>query len=297
MFSAIDGVLLIFGFTLIWFFHKKLTEDHRDKIQRWSQKENLEAEVTKHSNYISAYKKAARTFSILWFLVIMNSNIYLIENWALLALFGMVISWYIFMFGGVENQFWSTKIRETPKDFQLLSEQLNRRNSNTKNILVTLLITSLVAGSWAYNDEERYREEQQSAFSTVLDLSGQGWCGNFEDIDWNGEEAVKSGGWPCIYISTVQSVDFRKENGSKEMCTLLFFDVESGSPGLESFSRDKLLEEFCLKKNQFGGWSTYALEDEIGEFVRPKLDNLVQELCRVYTYRMTEVQYSTYCSS
>jgi hypothetical protein len=218
------------------------------------------------------------------------------ENWVLLTLVGLAIAWHIFMLGGYEDQFWSTKLRENPKDFELLREQLNRRNSNAKSVLVVFLITSLVAGNWAYNGEKKDKEDQQSAISRVLELPGQGWCGNFEDIDWNGETAVKTGGWPCIYISNVESIDFKEEDGIKELCMYLSFDIDSGLPGSNTYNFDLEYQEYCLSKDRFGGWSTYALEEKVGDFVRPKLDDLVQELCSTFSYRLTEGQYYTYCS-
>ncbi len=297
MLDSVDYFVLLLGFASIWFLYKKLTQDHRAKIERWSDKEDLKAEVVKNSNYIQTYKKMARTFSYLWLFTILNSNITWFENWALIVLFGCTVAWYVFMFGGAESQFWTMKLQESPKSYEFLREHSERRHNNTKNVLVTLLITSLIAGSWAYQDEKRYREDQESAIARVLELPGQGWCGTFEDIDWNGETAVKRGGWPCIYIANVESVEFLKEDGKVELCTYLSFDVESGLPGANSFSLDTDYQEFCLSKDEFGGWGTYALEEKIELYVKPELNDLVKSLCGVFRYQLTEPQQSTYCST
>ena len=297
MLSISNWVALTIGILVIWLLCKKLIASRKDNITRWKDHDYLKTEVRFEKLTISAYKSCAIVFSILWIVFYLNSVLLMMETWVLLTLLGLAISWTFFILGGTEANFYSYKLLDNPKDLEYTKKEAKKRHDNTKNILITLLITSVIAGNWAYQGQKEEKEDQEIAISRVLELPGLGWCGDFEDIYWNGEEAIKSGGWPCIIVANVENIEFSKDKQKKEMCIYLTFNAESGLPGDEAFSLETDFQEFCSFKSVFGEWSTYDLENEVAEYIRPKLDNLVRDLCQSYAYRLSETQYYTYCAS
>jgi len=297
MLNTADWVVLILGVLAIWLLYKKLVSSRKNNVTRWNNREDLKTEVRFELLTISAYKSCSIVFSILWVVFYLNSVFFLMETWVVLIFFGLAISWTIFVVGGTEANFYAHKLLDHPKDLDYTKKEAKKRHDNSKSVLVTLLLTSIVAGNWAYEGQKEKKEDQEIAISRVLELPGLGWCGNFEDISWNGEEAIKSGGWPCIYVANVESIEFSENKGKEEMCIYLSFNAERGLPGDEAFSLETDFQKFCTFKSVFGEWSTYDLEDDVGVYVRPKLNDLVKDLCEVYAYRLTQTQYYTYCTS
>jgi hypothetical protein len=168
---------------------------------------------------------------------------------------------------------------------------------NVKNFLSILLVVSIVSGYNAYQREQEKSELKQVATNVGLDFQGQGWCGEFEDIQVYdaGQTVVKTGGWPCIYVGDFERIGFEKKDGMNTTCATFSFHVERGRPGEELFSLGEHFQEFCISDDDYSGFSEYSLKDAVFDYIKPKLDSLKLDLCSYYIFRLTNEERQTYC--
>lgn len=196
-------------------------------------------------------------------------------------------------------------VNTAPIDYEEVDENqvsnLQRllRAEEAKKISILILAGTLgLSGYWSTQVAKNVSAEREIAVNDVSGLTETGWCSNFEDINVydGGQEVVKKGGWPCIYIGSIDGFTFSRENKKDKMCGWVNLHRETGAPGEESFQLSYRSFETCITEDDWGGrLSEKAFSDKIYDEVKPELDSLQQTLCRNYGYRMGEINYSTYC--
>ncbi len=301
MFSIIDLLLLATGIGLIWKTYLSKTKKERFKIKTFKNPDLIElmkSELAKDQYIERSIRFIAIVSSILWISIISNYGEDFVPGWVLLGSVGISIAIFNYVLADLKmrHDFGDAVLRSEDVSIQLRREKA--KNETTKSVSITLIVTVALCFNWSYQVQKNMREEQELATNIANRMNGQGWCGNFADIDVydGGETVVKRGGWPCVYVGSVDSISFKEADGDKNMCFYASFNVENGSPGEEVFRINSDFKEFCIRESDFGGWSEYDIEDAIGEYVRPSLNNLTSELCRAYGLRMSYESYSLYCS-
>lgn len=298
MFSVFDLLLIAVGIGIIWKIYLSNTMQERFNIKSFRDLELMKSELVKNQNIEKSHRLIAILASVLWLLIISNYGEDFVPGWILLGAVGISIALSNYLLADLKMRhiFGNTSLSSEDASIQL--RRVKAKNETTKSISITLIVTAVLCFNWSYQVQKNTREEQELATSIASRVSGQGWCGNFADIDVfdGGETVVKKGGWPCVYVGSVDSISFKESDGDKNMCFYASFNVENGFPGEEVFKINSDFNEFCIEESDFGGWSEYAIEDAIGEYVRPGLKNLTAELCRAYGFRMSYEAYSLYCS-
>ena len=258
----------------------------------------MKSELVKNQNIEKSLRFIAILASVLWVLIISNYGEDFVPGWVILGAIGISIAFSNYVMSDLKMRYelGSNSFLSEGVSIQLRRERA--KNETTKSVSITLIITVALCFNWSYQVQKNTREEQELATSIANRMNGQGWCGNFADIDVydGGETVVKKGGWPCVYVGSVDSISFKETDGDKNMCFYASFNVENGSPGEEVFRINSDFKEFCIRESDFGGWSEYDIEDAIGEYVRPSLNSLTSELCRAYGFKMRYEVYSLYCS-
>ena len=293
-----DLLLIAVGIGIIWKIYLSNTMQERFNIKSFKDLELMKSELVKNQNIEKSHRFIAIIASILWLLIISNYGEDFVPGWILLGAVGISIalSNYLLADLKMKHEFGNTSFSSDDASIQL--RRARAKSETTKSISITLIVTTVLCFNWSHQVQKNTREEQELATNIASRMSGQGWCGNFADIDVSdgGETVVKKGGWPCVYVGSVDSISFKKSDGDRKMCFYASFNVENGSPGEEVFKINSDLNEFCIKESDFGGWSEYAIENAIGEYVRPGLKNLTAELCRTYGFKMSYEAYSFYCA-
>lgn len=222
----------------------------------------------------------------------LNFRFGVVDGWVILALVGISLSVSSFLLLTIPESFEYEEFSESAR----LKIQLRREEAKKVSFFI-LIVTVGLSGNWAYQQNKNQSWERESAIQTVNSLTETGWCSNFEDINVydGGAEVVKKGGWPCIYVGSVDSFYFSKENKLNKMCAWFNLNRENGFPGEESFQLSYRRFEICALDNFEESWSEYTFEDKLYEKVKPDLDALQVALCRKIGYQMGELNYSTYC--
>lgn len=298
MFSIIDLLLIAVGIGIIWKIYLSNTMQERFNIKTFRDLELMKSELIKNQYIEKSHRFIAILASILCFLIISNYGENYVPGWILLGAVGISIALSNYLLADLKLRYKFGDPSSSGDDVSIQLRRAKAKSETTKSISITLIVTTVLCFNWSYQVQKNTREEQELATNIANRLNGQGWCGNFADIDVydGGETVVKKGGWPCVYVGSVDSISFQETDGDKNMCFYASFNVENGSPGEEVFKINSDFKEFCIKESDFGGWSEYAVEDAIGEYVRPGLKGLTAELCRTRGFKMSYETYSFYCS-
>ena len=301
MFSMIDFLLIVIGIGFIWKTYLSKTMQERFNIKTFKNPGLIglmKSELAKNRYIEKSIRFIAIIVSILWVSIIINYGEDFVPGWVLLGAVGISIAIFNYVLADLKmrHEFGGEVLRIEDVSIQLRREKA--KNETNKSVSITLIVTVALCFNWSYQVQKNSREEQELATNIVNRMNGQGWCGNFADIDVydGGETVVKKGGWPCVYVGSVDSIWFKETEGDRNICFNATFNVENGSPGEEVFRIYSDYKEFCISKSDFGGWSEYDIKDAIGEYVRPSLNSLTSELCRTYGFRMSYEAYSLYCS-
>lgn len=223
----------------------------------------------------------------------LNFKLEIVGAWVILSLLGFSIASAFYLLNSELVDY------DEEADSQVLKLKGLLRAEEAKKISILIIAITLgLSGYWSTQVTKNISSEREVAVSELSRLAETGWCSNFEDIDVydGGQEVVKKGGWPCIYIGSINGVSFSKENKKEEMCGWVNLHRDLGAPGVESVELSYKTFEICTSKEDWGGrWSEQTFSDKIYDAVKPDLDSLQQALCRNYGYRMGELNYSTYC--
>ncbi len=293
-----DYIAIAILLLLILKVYLSSTEHARFTMKSFQNLELMREHYREAKGKVSVHRFSAFGFAILSTIGVLNFRLDFAEAWVILAASGLFFAISVYLISDLDRQVLREKTRENPDDKEWLSRLHRKDKEISKSFFVTVSITLILSGNWAFQVQKNEQQERLEVTSTLNGLSGQGWCSNFADIDVYdaGETVVKSGGWPCIYISSISGISFPNENGKEEVCFYASFNVENGSPGEESFSIEQGFEEYCQEKDEFEGWSEYLFEQLIAQDIRPELKDLTYRLCRDFGYRMSYETYGTYCS-
>lgn len=231
--------------------------------------------------------------SLTYLAIGLNVRYELVEAWVILSIVGLSSAFGFFLLNTPFVNY------EEESDNQVLKLQRLLRAEETKKLSILIIALTLgVSGYWSTQVTKNISAEREIAVSEVSRLAETGWCSNFEDIKVydGGEEVVKKGGWPCIYIGSISGVSFSKENKQEKMCGWVNLHRDMGAPGEESVQLSYKSLEVCTSREDWGGrWSENTFSDKIYVEIKPELDYLQETLCRNYGYRMGAINYATYC--
>lgn len=223
----------------------------------------------------------------------LNFNYGIVGGWIILSVIGISVSLSFYL------------LTTSPIDYQAEADdkvsKLQRLllAEEAKKISIIILAATIgLSGYWANQVTKNVSAERELAIQDISGLTETGWCSNFEDINVydGGSDVVKTGGWPCIYIGSIDGFSFSSENKQDKMCGWVNLHRETGAPGEESFQLSYRTMQVCTTKDEWGDrWSERAFSDKIYEEAKPELDSLQQALCRNYGYRMGAENYATYC--
>lgn len=219
--------------------------------------------------------------------------------------YGIVGGWIILSVIGISVALTFYLLSTSPVDYEAEADdkvsklqRLLLAEEAKKVSIIIIAATIGLSGYWANQVTKNVSDERALAVQNISGLAETGWCSNFEDINVydGGSEVVKTGGWPCIYIGSIDGFSFSSENKQDKMCGWVNLHRETGAPGEESFQLSYRTFQVCTSKDEWGDrWSEQAFSDKIYEATKPELDSLQLALCRNYGYRMGELNYSTYC--
>ena len=230
---------------------------------------------------------------ISYFASFLNFNFGIVGGWIILSVIGISISISFYLLTTPSINY------EEEADDKVSKLQRLLLAEEAKKISILILAATIgLSGYWANQVTKNISAEREMAVGDVSRLAETGWCSNFEDIDVydGGQEVVKTGGWPCIYIGSIWGLSFSKENKQDKMCGWVNLHRDTGAPGEERVQLSYKSFEVCSSRDEWGGrWSEKTFSDKIYGEIKPDLDTLQQALCRNYGYRMGAINYATYC--
>ena len=254
-------------------------------------------EYLRRKNQVTVHRVVAIVALLNLALLVVHFMEPLFEGWIVLAIMGTSLAICIYLIGDLTRLRYLSEWQSDNSNLTAVKKEREKAFENVKNFLSILLIVSLVSGYNAYQSEQDKSEAKQTAINVGLEFQGQGWCGEFEDINVydEGQTVVKTGGWPCIYVGELERIRFEEINGVKNTCGAYSFNIENGKPGEEFFRIGEDFEEFCVSDDEYSGFSEYALKPKVFDYIKPKLDSLKIDLCNYYGFRLSYEERQTYC--
>ena len=292
--STFSLTLLIAGLSIIVIYFKKKINSTKRLIEIGTIPDSTfklpivrKAEKELEVSYISG---ALAVFN--YMISIFNYQFNFVEAWVVLAIMGISLSYASYISEIVPTYNFES---ESSAEEKLVFE---RKKTEARKFSTFILVGSLaLSGNWAYQVIKNEAEAREIGISEALSLTGSGWCSNFADIKvyGGGTDVVKSGGWPCINVASVDDFSFSKTGKDNQMCIRISLDRDDGLPGQEVTQNSYKSFQVCALDTWYSSWSESTFSDEIYDQVKPELDSLQMSLCRIYGYRMGEGNYSTYC--
>lgn len=296
-FKLFDLVILFIGtLAIIWFFFNQ-TSQERFENNEFKNLGLMQDVYRQNREKVLVYKIISFASVFILLFSVINYRYDFFRAWVIIGLIGLVIAISGFLLGDIQKRKLQNLVYDHPSDTGYLKQLHITSLSTNKFFFITILATTLICANLAFQNIKNEKEDQILATSYMLSLIGNGWCGDFSDIDVydGGETVVKKGGWPCIYIGSVGNISYLSENKKIQVCINVSFNEEQGPPGANAFSIDQYFKTFCQFKDDYG-WSTDAMEEQIYQFIRPELDPLTARLCSSYSYQMSYEDYATYCN-
>ena len=291
-------ILITIQILLIWAYISS-TSISRHFLKTFMGNDLMADVIAESRNRIGYFKLIAILFSlVLWFSVF-NFEFSFISGWINLAIIGLSVIWAVYLLFEIEILKLNRERLSNPENTEIKLRISGMKAFSNTSMFSIALVFSIICGYWAYQVNKNENERQNWSTMEILSLSGQGWCGEFADIDVydSGSTVVKSGGWPCISIGSITNISFTNEKDKSEMCFVAFFNEESGSPEDESFYLDVYRNRFCASMSAFrDGWVKEDFDEVLFNYVKPRLDTLQKSMCNWYGSRMTYENYLTYCS-
>jgi hypothetical protein len=297
-----NWILLVLGIAISLGVYRNKSSDCKMRIKIWGDLEGSLLDPHKQPEYVSA-KRQLEAYKVT--LVIAISIVVIsITNWQ----FNFVSGPLLLFFSGsalIYSYYLRTSIHSEVK-LKLGVENDSRIKLERdlweikKGALIALAIVVAVSGNWEYRIQKDSNEQMQYATNEALDLVGTGWCSNFWDINaeyYPEVEPIKTGGWPCINVSSVTDVRFSKIKTHLEMCFSYSLTRSDGLPSQDSvyeYDYRKLCSTDSWYIND-GGWSSDSLGRKIYEVVKSDLDELQVNACRSNYFYLTEEERIVYC--
>jgi hypothetical protein len=259
--------------------------------------------LRKSSRYIravrqkDAFQKTAALIALNYALAIFNLSFNLVPGWYLLALTGCIASYCLW---NNEKISWEIKLIDAdPQDIARINYGLNSVNKTSVFVLAGAI---LLSGNWAYQVTKNQGIQRLEATNEALSLNGQGWCSNFweQDAYLNGDgtyESSNSGGWPCVTIRNISSVDFEFKNNSAEMCFRYELTRSNSYPSDTDSEAFLDYGKICSEDRgpYSGSWSESYFSSKLYEEIQPKLEKLQKDMCNYYYYRLNTEEQVVYC--
>jgi hypothetical protein len=244
-----------------------------------------------------AFQKTAALIALSYTLTILNLSFNLVPGWYVLALAGCIAS---YCYWSNEKISWEIKLIDAdPQDVARINYGLNSVNKTSIFVLAGAI---LLSGNWAYQVTKNQGIESQLATNEALYLNGSSWCSNFweEDGYWNYDgdyENTNSGGWPCITVRNVSSVNFEFNNNNSEMCFRYELTRSNSYPKDTDSETHFDYRKICAKDegSYSGSWSRSNLSSKIYEEVRSDLEKLQKDMCNYYYFRLNDEEQVVYC--
>ena len=296
-----NWIILIIGTLVsVWVFRRNI---EKPKSTLKSYEQHLDNNDLKYSpeRRRALYEKETYTqcfiFSIS-FLILATTNwqYNYLSGPILLAIFGLGTSYLYYALDSITTRV--QLIHE--KDSTSRDKNLVKISSMKKTFTISLIIFLAISGNWEYRIQKDSNEQMQYATNQALDLVGTGWCANFWDINaeyYPEVEPIKTGGWPCINISSVTDVKFSKIKSHLEICFSYSLTRSDGLPSQDSYYEYDY-KKLCSTDSWYvndGGWSTKTLGYKIFELIEDDLDELEIQSCRKFYYSLTEDERIVYC--
>lgn len=219
--------------------------------------------------------------------------------------FGLMPGWYPLIFSGICLSLYIYIDRFKSAEIQLLREQVDQnqfewlKEKGKQAAIAGLIVIFAISGNWAYQVNKNFNDLKDRGIDEALNLVGDGWCNEFSDINVSngGETVVKSGGWPCIKIASINNLQFKRGEKDPEMCFEARLDRERGLPGQESFEQAYKFEIVCSPSNWWEGWTSENFTGKLYEQlkIREELSALQSRLCQSYYYQLSNDDKFIYC--
>ncbi len=283
------GSLIIFGF-----FKKKIDLANRAiEIGTIPNSTYSKLPIVRKAEHDKSNYQIVGFLTFLCYLAVcLNFNYVFVGAWVILLAVGLSVSLSVNLLNT------PLIIYEEEVDNQIIRLQRLLKAEEAKKISIFILAVTLgFSGYWANQISKNTSAEREAGIQEVLSLAGTGWCSNFQDIKVydDGADVVKSGGWPCIQIGSVDRVSFSKEKKENKMCIWVSLNRENGPPGEERFQNSYKNFDVCASTTWYNNWSESTFSNLIFDVAKPDLDEVQVSLCRYYGYRMGVENYATYC--
>jgi hypothetical protein len=302
--SISTWLIPLIGLLVIYFIYRKvLAESGTVYILK-----NADSRTTEDPKYDAKYQLATSqkvnyqiTFFICGFnflFIFANMKFDFIAAWFVLFITGALGSICRWFFLEHRKSWNSLHLNEIPNSLEL------EYSKSAKNIFIFLLIISSLSINWAYQVEKNQSVQKQEAVNEIVKIAGKGWCANFYDIQLStGSDGLiddyKTGGWPCIQVSSIYNVDFSKNKKDMNLCFSYSLERSEGPPSESRYIGDFTSRRVCVSDNPWKswgeGWRQQSFETKIFENLESDLDKLETTMCKLYSSRLSNEELNVYC--
>lgn len=296
-------LLILTGLLFIFIQFKKFLFKYRFTKYEWEDEKNPLIQSRKHKAKLRAnhYKSLALFTSFAWIVLVTNIALNYLRGWFVLIIFGLLLAYAIKSNSMVE--FESKLNEEITVDEEKRIKKLIK--SEDKSALTVLVVSVAISLNWGYQVQRNENDEKISAINALSNLSGQGWCSAFWDVnavpgtDGN-YDVSKTGGWPCITVGSVSNTRFSTKHNELEMCFNFLLRRSNDGPWNTESSEEYHWESSCASNSGLkvgGGWSEDSLLDNVRNKINLDLElkNLQISLCRIYYPQMSAEARGVYC--
>lgn len=262
-------------------------------------RERIESSFLEKRSYLyRTFSTIAGLLSLSWLLFISNLFFNIIEGYWVLLLAGLALiaAYFLHTMYVLDVDLIEARKDQNP---DLVENAIQKRDlhrtSELKSLRVALVILLIVSGNWAFQNYRNDQNDRMAAIEELTQESGSGWCLNNDAKSDGAGGYYTFGGWPCITIGGISSISFSKNRNNYQICATVSFNRENGLPDYSEYLLNYKTEEFCAGKD-YGSYDIFEMKSQMYEFVRPDLDVLQKDLCRVYSGRLYYEDAEKFCS-
>ena len=290
----------LIGWVILLVISSLITENvYRKSVKNNSPRQLISEEATNYEKTFSdlkhkEYQKNRILGHLAPVLIIGNHLTDLVPGWILLPAISLLIiqAFYRDSKLRLDRNYWYSKLPDGRPD---ANHQLKEREID-KNRLIAILVVIALSVYWVYQIDKNLKADQREYSNELLDLVGNsGWCENNEAERDGAGGFYTYGGWPCIFIASANNVRFFEENKKELACAYIGLNREVGYPGEESFQNSYKVEQYCVERDPYYGYSISELESSIYNSIKGELRQLNVDLCRRYGYSLSEESRSNFC--
>jgi hypothetical protein len=247
----------------------------------------------------SGYKKITFACLVSYILIVTNIVLDYVPGWWILGLVSFLLTYSYYISGSATNlayiAFSTDKERKDKSRSELDALQ--------KSCVKFLVATVLVSGFWFYQVQRNQSAEKLTAINEVTNLVGSEWCAKYSSekafMDAEGNyENFGYGGWPCLTVGSVRSINFTHKKDTLEMCFTYLLKQSSDGPWNREFNSEYDYRDLCAIDGNWMsyGWSESSLRNQIWEDFGDELETLRSKKCSIYGRSMSYDDFSIYCS-